>query len=61
MHIKQCMGVCTGKFSKEEYNSIVRQAVDYIRNGSSDSVERLTDEMNKAAEELDFEACRKAS
>lgn len=31
MHIKQCMGVCTGKFSKEEYNSIVRQAVDYIR------------------------------
>ena len=59
MHIKQCMGVCTGKFSKEEYNSIVRQAVDYIRNGSSDSVERLTDEMNKAAEELDFELAAK--
>ena len=59
MHIKQCMGVCTGKFSKEEYNSIVRQAVDYIRNGSSDSVERLTEEMNKAAEELDFELAAK--
>lgn len=59
MHIKQCMGVCTGRFSKEEYGGIVRQAVDYIRNGSSDSIERLTEEMNRASEELDFELAAK--
>lgn len=58
-HIKQCMGVCTGKISQEEYNNAVRQAVDYIKNGSQQSVERLTDEMNAAAEELNFELAAK--
>lgn len=54
-HIKKCMGVCTGEFSEEEYNDTVRQAVEYIKGGSQQSVERLTEEMNKAAEELNFE------
>ncbi len=54
-HIKQCMGVCTGCVSKEEYADIVRQAVSYIQNGSEASVEELTAHMEKAAEELDFE------
>ena len=54
-HIKKCMGVCTGQFSEEEYNSVIRQAVDYIKGGSQQSVERLTEEMNAAAEALEFE------
>ncbi|MBR1739848.1 MAG: excinuclease ABC subunit UvrC [Ruminococcus sp.] len=54
-HIKRCMGVCTGEFSEEEYRSAVGQAVDYIRNGSEQSVERLTAEMQLAAENLEFE------
>ena len=58
-HIKQCMGVCTGQISQEEYNAVIRQAVDYIRNGSQDSVERLTKEMEAAAEELNFELAAK--
>lgn len=58
-HIKQCMGVCTGITSKEEYQTIVKQAVDYIKQGSSESVEKLTKEMEKAAEELNFELAAK--
>ena len=54
-HIKRCMGVCTGQYSKEEYRETVAQAVDYIRNGSAQSVERLTAEMERAAEDLEFE------
>ncbi len=54
-HIKQCMGVCTGSISKEEYGEIIRQAVSYIQNGSEASVEELSRRMEKAAEELDFE------
>ncbi|MBQ8966560.1 excinuclease ABC subunit UvrC [Ruminococcus sp.] len=54
-HIKRCMGVCTGQFSEEEYRQTVEQAVDYIKNGSSQSVERLTAEMERAAEDLEFE------
>lgn len=58
-HIKRCMGVCRGEISKEEYNSAVKQAVEYIKDGSNQSVERLTAEMNRAAEELDFELAAK--
>ena len=54
-HIKQCMGVCRGKIGKEEYNSIVAQAVDFIKSGSAQSVERMEKEMNEAAENLEFE------
>ena len=54
-HIKQCMGVCQGKIAADEYRKIIEQAEEYIRNGSEASVETLTEQMNAAAEELDFE------
>ena len=54
-HIKQCMGVCRGRISAEEYRSAVEQAVEFIKSGSSRSVERMEEEMEKAAEALDFE------
>lgn len=54
-HIKQCMGVCAGNISKEDYGEMIRQAVSYIQNGSEASVEELSSRMEKAAEELDFE------
>ena len=54
-HIKKCMGVCTGQFSEEEYNDTVRRAVEYIKGGSQQSIERMTEEMNAAAEALEFE------
>ncbi|MGN0619693.1 MAG: excinuclease ABC subunit UvrC [Ruminiclostridium sp.] len=58
-HIKRCMGVCRGCISAEEYREIVNQAVDFIKNGSRDSVEQLTAEMNAAAENLEFEKAAK--
>lgn len=54
-HIKMCMGVCRGKIGCESYRRTVNQAVDYIKNGSMDSVERMKKEMEDAAENLDFE------
>ena len=54
-HIKTCMGVCRGKISSESYSATVRQAVDFIKNGSTESIERMESEMNEAAERLDFE------
>lgn len=57
--IKQCMGVCKGDVSEEEYKATVHQAVEYIKNGSQKSVERLTEEMNAAAENLEFELAAK--
>ncbi len=54
-HIRNCMGLCRGKISREEYANTVAQAVEFIKNGSIESVERMQQEMEKAAENLDFE------
>ncbi len=58
-HINKCMGLCLGGISKEDYNEIIGQAVDYMKNGSVKSVERLTELMQKASDELDFEQAAK--
>ncbi|NLZ45889.1 MAG: excinuclease ABC subunit UvrC [Clostridiales bacterium] len=58
-HIKKCMGVCLGKVSKDEYGEIVAQAVEYIREGSQVSVEKLNRAMGRAAEDLNFEQAAK--
>ncbi len=58
-YIKQCMGVCRGNISAEEYNSIISDALHYIKSGSENSVEVLTEKMNSAAEVLDFEKAAK--
>lgn len=54
-YIKRCMGVCRGNISQDAYADIIRQAASYIRSGSSASVQRMQTEMEKAAENLDFE------
>lgn len=58
-HIKQCMGVCMGKISQKEYREIISQAVLHIRSGSKKSVEKLKEEMEDAAEHLEFEKAAK--
>lgn len=54
-HIKLCMGVCRGKISQDVYRETVDKAVEYIKSGSAESVERMEKEMNDAAQALDFE------
>lgn len=57
--IKQCMGVCLGEIKKEEYKETIEQAVDYINSGSTTSIEKLSQAMGKASEELNFEYAAK--
>lgn len=54
-HIKQCMGVCRGRISADEYMGIIAEAEEFIRSGGAASVERMEAEMNIAAENLEFE------
>lgn len=54
-HIDKCMGLCQGKISKEEYNSIILDAIEYVKNGSEKSIEKLTQQMLQASQSLDFE------
>lgn len=54
-YIKQCCGPCTGKVSQKEYASYINEAEAFLLGGSSISVNELTNEMEKAAENLEFE------
>lgn len=54
-HIKRCMGVCTGKFSQQEYAQIIKQALRFIDSGSGPILEELKKEMNTASDNLEFE------
>ena len=54
-HIKRCIGLCQGRMSQEAYAALIAQAVAYIRSGSTASIERMQQEMETAAERLDFE------
>lgn len=58
-HIHRCTGVCMGKISSQEYKTQIEDALEYIKNGSKQSIQMLQEQMNKAAEELDFELAAK--
>lgn len=54
-HIGRCMGVCMGKLTPDEYRKHIDEAINYIKHGSKQSIERLTAEMEEYAEKLEFE------
>ncbi len=54
-YINQCSAPCLGKMSEEEYNEAFSEALDFIRGGSATSIKALTERMNEASENLEFE------
>lgn len=54
-HIKQCMAPCTGRVKLSDYNESLNQALDFLKGGSSNSIKLLTQQMEEAAENLEFE------
>ncbi|HVT51469.1 MAG TPA: excinuclease ABC subunit UvrC, partial [Dongiaceae bacterium] len=53
--IKRCSAPCVGRISEEDYKGLVNQAQDFL-SGKSDAVKlRLSAEMQKASDELEFE------
>ena len=56
-HMKQCQAPCQGYITKEEYARSVSKALDFLNGKSFDRIAgELEEKMQKAAEELDFEA-----
>ncbi len=54
-HIGQCTGVCVGKISKEEYVRVIGDVMEFLEGHTDDLVRRLTQQMEEAAENLEFE------
>lgn len=58
-HINKCMGVCSGKIKKEDYQNTIQDALDFIHKGSAEIQKNFQREMEKASENLDFELAAK--
>lgn len=61
--IGRCMGVCTGRISKEDYREIIERTANILRGGTREVISELTEKMNTASENLEFEEaarCRDA-
>ena len=54
-YIKQCSAPCAGRIGLEAYNESVDSAVSFLRSGDSDSIKLMTEKMNEASENLEFE------
>lgn len=54
-HIGQCKGVCTGNVSKEEYNKMIGEILDFLGGKTENVVKSLTAKMLKYSAEMEFE------
>ncbi len=53
--IKRCSAPCTGLISLEDYGDLVTEAEQFLRGKSRAVIGRLSQEMQKASDDLDFE------
>ncbi len=53
--IKRCSAPCTGEISLDDYNELVDEARQFLSGKSKVVQDHLAEDMNKAAEALDFE------
>ena len=53
--IKRCSGPCVGYVTKEDYQQTVDDAIEFVSGKSRRIQKNLSNQMEKASEELDFE------
>ena len=53
--IKRCSGPCVGYIEENEYKTTVEDAIKFVSGKSRKSKKNLSEQMEKASEELDFE------
>ncbi len=53
--IKRCSGPCVGYIKKEEYKNSVKDAIEFVSGKSRRIQKNLSNQMEKASENLDFE------
>ncbi len=58
-HLGICCAPCSGKLPNSEYKANVQNALDFLKNGSKATIKMLTEKMEQAAEELNFEKAAK--
>jgi excinuclease ABC subunit C len=54
-HIEKCAAPCVGAIEREEYDGLVQELLDFLDGEHDPVLKRLTQRMNVAAENLEFE------
>lgn len=54
-YIKQCCAPCSGRLKEADYNERLNQAIDFLTKGSAKTLSLLQQQMEEAAENLEFE------
>lgn len=54
-HIKQCSAPCQGFISREEYQSNIRKAIDFLNGNYQGILKELKQKMEEASENMEFE------
>jgi len=55
LHIKRCVGPCTGNVTKEEYNKMIEEIILFLSGKEEKLIDILKDKMNKCAMDFNFE------
>ena len=55
LHIKRCVGPCTGNVSTEEYNKMIEEIILFLSGKEEKLIEILKEKMNKCSMEFNFE------
>ena len=55
IHIKRCVGPCTGNVTKEEYNKMIEEIILFLSGKEEKLIEILKEKMNKCAMDFNFE------
>lgn len=54
-HIGKCCAPCSGNVSREEYHKLIDEVLSFLSGNTSDILRSLNEQMNAAAEAMDFE------
>lgn len=55
LHIKRCIGPCTGNITKEEYNKMIEEIILFLSGKEEKLIDILKEKMNKCAMDFKFE------
>ncbi len=58
-HIDDCMGICTGRVSKEEYMEAINSVLDFLGGKQKKVIDYLTEKMLAYSDNLEFEEAAK--
>ncbi len=54
-HIEKCSGPCVGEVTREQYDAMVRELIEFLEGDTDAVVGRIETEMQEASDELEFE------